>query len=88
MNQLKPYLELAKKLPVKVKTVRLDLPTGVLENRVAHPARKGDSLSVKSESELRKWIEENPMQPVKGEFVVDGERSVKEIARHIFQEVG
>jgi predicted kinase len=82
-----PYIQIAKKFHVPDTIFRLDVPLAVLEGRVSSPERQDGWNPTTTPETLSRWMTDHPMEPIDGEIVLDGTKSVDILAEEINSQI-
>lgn len=87
-KSIEPYEIIAKENGARVQVIRLQAPLELLERRVEAIARRVDFNPILSRESLRDWIQDNPLEDVKGELLIDASRPLKSVLADVLQRIG
>lgn len=82
-ESIAPYQATAKMLGADILVFRLDVSEDNLKLRVVSEDRKKDFNPTINEDTLLTWIAENPLQDMKGEYVINADKSINEVVTQI-----
>lgn len=79
---LSPYLAMAESEKVTPLVVTLEVPHNILAERVTSPERLENGFATTPEY-LNAWIASHPMEPIEGEYRLNGEQSPEDLVAQI-----
>ena len=82
-NSIEPYIDIAKELGIPYTVFRIEVPVETLKERVISSERKEGSNLTTTPEALVSWVEKHPMEPIDGEVVLDGTKSIDELVEEI-----
>lgn len=87
-DSVSPYISVATDVGAEILIFKLSVSESNLKLRVVSEERKKDFNPTVNEDVLLTWMNENPLEPINGEYEINADRSIQEVVSQILSILG